>query len=605
MKNKSNALAPLTMNILYDKNNIQGQKRDAEILELCTRKLNGVLKYRIGTVRCVDPREHPSACDVQIHIDFPSLANICWARVNILVVNPAKYSRDVYEGNLHHFDYVVFRSKNTMTRFCEAITGLDKKAIYIPWSTNWEKSKVNSPPAREFNMFLGNSESKFIAARALISLWKESYPKLTVYAANTFVDTKPTTKSTIADLNAFKPPAWVTLKLGNYTDDERANAIRRSRGCIVVAQTDSAAHTLLEALECGAICITNNIETYVDVADRYSNNIIMMETSLVVKDMDLQADFSSITQEQLDLVVNKFKESYDKSFNNKKNGTDQINNSWNELWTKIYNMIDLRPVNKNIPPPIEVDNCPDISVITLLHNRRKFFDIASHNMLLTDYPKSKIQWILVDDSDDMNDSPSDKVIKFQNENTQFKEIVYIPLSSKTTIGGKRNLGVERADTDIILMMDDDDHYPQTSFRRRVCWLRSSWPNGIKPSCCGCATIAMYDLVKAVSAVNVPPHDLPIGARLSEATLTFYKLFWEEKHFPEVDMAEGEEWIRGREIITMEIPPQQIIVAFNHKQNSSSRKIPDRPDKGCFWGFPKEYLQFIHEVAGMKIEWEDK
>jgi hypothetical protein len=116
---------------------------------------------------------------------------------------------------------------------------------------------------------------------------------------------------------------------------------------------------------------------------------------------------------------------------------------------------------------------------------------------------------------------------------------------------------------------------------------------------------MYDLVKAVSAVNVPPHDLPIGARLSEATLTFYKLFWEEKHFPEVDMAEGEEWIRGREIITMEIPPQQIIVAFNHKQNSSSRKIPDRPDKGCFWGFPKEYLQFIHEVAGMKIEWEDK
>jgi hypothetical protein len=607
MKNKSQTPAPLTMNILYDKNNIQGQKRDAEIIELCSRKLNGLLKYRIGTVRCVDPREHPSACDVQVHIDFPSLANLSWARVNILVVNPAKFSREVYEGNLHHFDYVIFRSKKTMIRFCEAITGLDKKAIYIPWSTNWEKSKINMPPAREFNMFLGNSESKFKAARAIINLWKESYPRLTVYAANTFVDSPSSSdkKSSVADIHKFKVPSWVTLKLGNYTDDERANAIRRTRGCIVVAETDSAPHTLLEALESGSIIITNNIDVYLDVADkeRYSNNIIMIETNLNEKDMDICADFASITQDYLDGIVTRFNEAYDKPFSLKKN--TETDATWNNLWTMIGNLIDVRPSNKMIPPPVEVDKCPDISVVTLLYNRRKFFDIAGHNMLLTDYPKSKIQWILVDDSDDMNDSPSDKVIKFQNENPEFKEIIYIPLSSKTSIGAKRNLGVERATTDIILMMDDDDHYPQTSFRRRVSWLLSSWPDNTKPSCCGCATIAMYDLVKAVSAVNVPPHDLPIGARLSEATLTFYKSFWEERHFLEVDIAEGEEWIKGREIVTMELPPQQIIVAFNHKQNSSSRKIPDRPDKGCFWGFPKEYLQFIHEIAGMKIEWEDK
>jgi hypothetical protein len=54
---------------------------------------------------------------------------------------------------------------------------------------------------------------------------------------------------------------------------------------------------------------------------------------------------------------------------------------------------------------------------------------------------------------------------------------------------------------------------------------------------------------------------------------------------------------------MEIPPQQIIVAFNHKQNSSARKIPDSADKGCFWGFPKEYLEFVHKIAGMDIEWQ--
>jgi hypothetical protein len=114
---------------------------------------------------------------------------------------------------------------------------------------------------------------------------------------------------------------------------------------------------------------------------------------------------------------------------------------------------------------------------------------------------------------------------------------------------------------------------------------------------------MYDLVRAVSAVNIPPLNLSIGARLSEATLTFYKSFWEERKFPEVNIAEGKEWIKEREIQVMEIPPQQIIVAFKHKQNSSSHKIPDSADKGCFWGFPKEYLEFVHTIAGMNVDWQ--
>ena len=49
-------------------------------------------------------------------------------------------------------------------------------------------------------------------------------------------------------------------------------------------------------------------------------------------------------------------------------------------------------------------------------------------------------------------------------------VVYVPLKKKRTVGAKRNIGVEKATADIVLMMDDDDHYPETSFRRRVAWL---------------------------------------------------------------------------------------------------------------------------------------
>jgi hypothetical protein len=52
---------------------------------------------------------------------------------------------------------------------------------------------------------------------------------------------------------------------------------------------------------------------------------------------------------------------------------------------------------------------------------------------------------------------------------------------------------------------------------------------------------------------------------------------------------------------MEMPPQQIIVAFSHGANQSSRRIPPTDQKlSCFWGFPKEFLIFIHGLAGVEI-----
>jgi hypothetical protein len=97
--------------------------------------------------------------------------------------------------------------------------------------------------------------------------------------------------------------------------------------------------------------------------------------------------------------------------------------------------------------------------------------------------------------------------------------------------------------------------------------------------------------------------LPLGQRISEATLTFYKSWWAERKFPTaVQVGEGEEFIHGREKDVLEIPPQQIIVAFSHGKNTSSRRIPAGDDikPGCFWGFPREFLVFIHKLAGVQV-----
>ena len=125
------------------------------------------------------------------------------------------------------------------------------------------------------------------------------------------------------------------------------------------------------------------------------------------------------------------------------------------------------PLPRHMPPLLNVADCPPISIVTLVYNRPKFIENACLNLLSTDYPHNKIEWIVVDDSDP-EQSPSNRVVGFQDK---FKgKVVYIPLTKKTSIGAKRNLGVERASHDILLMMDDDDHYPSTSFRRRVAYL---------------------------------------------------------------------------------------------------------------------------------------
>lgn len=249
------------------------------------------------------------------------------------------------------------------------------------------------------------------------------------------------------------------------------------------------------------------------------------------------------------------------------------------------------------PPVLFPEDCPPISIVTPTYNRRKFLPIAFHNILLTDYPKDKIEWIVVEDNEKQEDMASELIIQFQM-NTPAIKVKYIPLLGKCSIGHKRNIGVENATNDIILFMDDDDHYPVTSFRRRVAWLTRSGRENIKIVCC--TSIAMYDLVSGKSAVNCPPYDLPLARRISEATFTFFKSAWDERKFTDDNLCEGEAWISGRENNVIELQPQQIIVAFNHSSNQSRRKIPDEAKVGCFWGFPKDFLKFIHGIAGVEI-----
>jgi glycosyltransferase involved in cell wall biosynthesis len=173
------------------------------------------------------------------------------------------------------------------------------------------------------------------------------------------------------------------------------------------------------------------------------------------------------------------------------------------------------------------------------------------------------------------------------------------MTRKRSIGYKRNKAVQAAKYDICVNMDDDDVYPETSFRRRVSWLMA-YPE-VKVA--GCTMIAMYDLQQGISAVNTPPWGLVQSQRVSEASFCFQKSYALENPFPDTQSSEGEGFLGKAcaEDSFLEIPPQHILVALNHGTNTSSRCIAGRAQTGCFWGWDKQFIVWLHGLVGVQIE----
>ena len=586
--------------LLYNKSNQFGLRQDATVFAEVLREVAP------GTVRIreADPLEVPVPCEVAIHLENPIYSWMPWSLTNYLLLNPEWYMEEEWKPYLQRMDGVLFRDEKSRERFVAAYPTIPTWCL--PWTIaddavlSLKKTPQSKSPSDGCVWFLGGSKNKRTAAEIVLPLWKESYPPLHVYATKAL------------DLSG-SIASNVIVKVQELDPDARKKLAAYYPGHVCLSEAEAFGYAAAEAEANGAFLILNNLDVY---SQDYSSNknVAWVSTDKQAKGLASVAGFSSAAADtlsaNLERAVDAFlaadmaacrKEQILSAFHRKERlVTTEFPRFWKDVKAKVSEKKPAKP--KHLPPVLHQEDCPPISIITLLYNRRKFFDLACHSILLSDYPKDKIEWVIVEDSDDPNEDASDRVVQVGLKAAPLT-LVYVPLEKKTPIGEKRNLGIQRAKNDIILMMDDDDHYPETSVRRRVAWLtKHPW----KPQAVSCTTIACYDLLRGVSAVNMPPLTLPLRKRVSEATLTFYKSWWEQQKFPSyVSSSEGDEFLQGREQDVLEIPPQQIIVAFSHKNNTSGRRIPaDDAKPGCFWGFPKEFLIYIHKLAGVEVE-EDK
>jgi hypothetical protein len=599
---------PFSVNIIYNKANTFGLNDDVNVIERYIRKIQDLIGHPIAKAKTTDMREPLSHSDIQFHLEIPVFSAIPWAHTNIMVVNPEQWSY-AYDAYAHAFDAFIFRDNKTFDKFKTAFTekGIPTDNFYlVPWCASWQVSDIKGGYGKNsdlgFVSFVAGSTSKYEYLKKVIPHWRDADPALTIYT--TREDFAEGLKKVISSTN-------VTVKHQDLDEESRYRIMTLYRGHLVCSQGEAFGYAAANAEIAGAFTIMNRLPVFEMMYDyELLKNVAWLSNDYTESDkvrysiasptsnirQELEAAFEIFRNADLD-KIRKQRQDY---------STTRFHTvHFLNLFQKIRDLVKERRPTKGVfhcPPVLHPQDCPPISIITPTYNRQKLIDIAFHNLLVTDYPKDKIEWIVIEDNEKTPHLAAEKIISFQIQVPDIK-IKYMPIEGRMSIGEKRNHAIENATNEIILFMDDDDHYPETSFRRRVAWLTKGTKRGqIGANIACCTTLALYDLKRGISAVNVPPYDIPFAQRISEATLTFNKSAWLERKFNDVSIAEGEDWISGRENQVIEIPPQQIIVAFSHGNNQSSRRIPPTDQKpACFWGFPKEYLVFIHGLVDVEID----
>ncbi len=577
-----------------------GLDADAKLVEQVFREAQALKWLPVATIDHMDSYQftNPKPVDIQVHLEVPCRQAWPWAKLNIVVVNPEWWPKKAWDWVLPAADYFIFKSPHVAALYPEIDP---KKTIVIPWRGVGNVTSSTSP-AKKHNKVLYlvcGSHNTLKAAKVVVKAWKPTWPPLEIWGSPT----------AIAELPVPPHIENVTTSSVYRSAEEKQKAQQEARYHCVASVAEGFGYTMAECALAGSLPLWTQLPVQEYLWARVLGTEGCIKTAAATATATTTAAESrfreaglTITEEDVGTAGDALFSMNDAVYAAKaavfQKQAQEYQKQFREKWKRflLLKSLQLRKLPQPfVPRRIPKAELPHVAVITLTHNRPKWWANMSRNILLSDYPSEKLTWVIVDDSDGMG--RIDAQVQSFREKTPQIALEYVSLSKKLTIGAKRNRGCTAAlarnsATTVFVMMDDDDHYPKSSIEARVTYLQD-----MKRECVYCSTLPMYDCTRYISAMNVPPMDLAPGERVSEATLAFTRAFWEARPFPEVNVAEGEEFVGNREAATAEIPPEGIIVSFLHGKNSTSRRVPETQEaNGCHYGFPDEYFMYLCEMS---------
>jgi hypothetical protein len=546
--------------------------------------LHGLIAHVLGDTAQIRhvPHYYPQCpqADLNIFVEVINPSLLTYAGKNIWVPNP-EWTRRTWEPYAKMVDEIWVKTKEAETLFAQWTD--PERVRYIGWTS---VDKVMPEKKNYWKAIVPVGKN----------IWRNPRPIIQTYMAIKRSD--PTLYAALPELNIVYDPQVIQLpaipeefqpkvKLHETLAEKDYDALLHECGlCICLSAAEGFGHAVNEAMSAGCLLLLNPIEAFRELADEVlwtsTHKTTPNPTCLgVLEDVDLE----SIRDALLVYVASQFSWKRTKSalVRSEYEGrhasfvarmTETLTTLFRDLPT--YSLEDRLPKETTLPA---------VSVITITKNRRPFIPLAKYCFLAQAYPEDKLEWVIVDDgTDQIKDLVSD-----------IPNVTYVLCDEREggwTIGAKRNLAVQRAKHDVLVMLDDDDVYPNNSVVSRVATMLAEPTK----ECSFCTTIPCYDIHESKSFMNVPPMPLPMSERVSEATLCFTRAFWEERGFAEVQIAEGNAFVRGREQRCREVSPQDVIVSLTHKSTTSDRKAPAGDPNGCHYGFADELFTLVSEIG---------
>ena len=242
----------------------------------------------------------------------------------------------------------------------------------------------------------------------------------------------------------------------------------------------------------------------------------------------------------------------------------------------------------------KTDELPSISIVTPVYNLPDIFKMSIINYTSSSYPKDKMEWIIVDDSDEGLDVES---LLPSHDNRDRFNIRYIRVNEKTDLFQKYNMAVDVACNDVILNMSVDDFFYENGFELIVRELLKS-----DKKCVGMVQYGCFDINRYISIINITYITLPYYLRLYEGSLCYYRQFWEDTNYGTETM---QQFLEGRYSDICEIAYENILIGLIHTRNVDVRRVDDKQEpNGCHFNFTEKLFKYLSTLDKHKLKVEE-
>jgi len=202
---------------------------------------------------------------------------------------------------------------------------------------------------------------------------------------------------------------------------------------------------------------------------------------------------------------------------------------------------------------------PFVSVITPTYNRRKFIPSLIECYKSQNYPKNKMEWIILDDGTDLVKDLFDQASK------TIPNIRYYRNIDRLLIGAKRNILNHLAIGEIIVAMDDDDYYSP----ERVSHVVSQFAK-MDPSIelAGSSEIYMY-YTDNKKIYKMGPFS---KSHATNGTMAWKKSYSDRHKYDEtVTHAEEKSFLDNYKHPMIQLDPLKVMLVISHSENTYDKK----------------------------------